>query len=127
MRAPMFTAMLRVRMTTGTASVPADRHGPPVAPRPGADAVASPRRRPLLRIVVVLLATTGTLLLLGAILSDVQVKDFAAALLSAALIGLANALVWPLVIRFALPLTVLTLGLGAIALNGALVLLVSAI
>jgi uncharacterized membrane protein YvlD (DUF360 family) len=80
-----------------------------------------------LRIVVVLLLTSGTLLLLSAILDDVQVKDFGAALLSAALIGLVNALVWPLVIRFALPLTVLTLGFGVVLLNGAMVLLVSAV
>ena len=81
----------------------------------------------MLRIVIVLLLTAGTLLLLSAILADVHVKNFGAALASAALIGLANALVWPLVIRFALPLTVLTLGLGVVALNGAMVLLVAAI
>jgi uncharacterized membrane protein YvlD (DUF360 family) len=85
------------------------------------------RRRPVLRIAVILLLTSGTLLLLSALLDDVQVKDFGAALGSAVLIGLANALVWPLVIRFALPLTVLTLGLGVVALNGAMVLLVAAV
>src|SRR3954470_2846020 len=69
----------------------------------------------------------GALLLLSAILDDVHVKDFGAALGSAALIGLLNALVWPLVIRFAMPLTVLTLGLGVVVLNGALVLLAAAI
>src|SRR3954470_16860482 len=129
MRAALAAAMVRARMGTGTASAPADRRSAHDAPPPGAAAsdVASPRPRPLLRIVVVLLVTAGTILLLGAILADVEVKDFGAALLSAALIGLANALVWPLVIRFALPLTVLTLGLGAVALNGGLVLLVSAI
>src|SRR3954470_16129380 len=129
MRAALAAAMVRARMGTGTASAPADRRSAHDAPPPGAAAsdVASPRPRPLLRIVVVLLVTAGTILLLGAILADVEVKDFGAALLSAALIGLANALVWPLVIRFALPLTVLTLGLGAVALNGGLVLLVSSI
>ena len=50
-----------------------------------------------------------------------------AALGAAALIGLINALVWPLVLWFALPLTVLTLGLGVIVLNGAIVLLVAEI
>jgi uncharacterized membrane protein YvlD (DUF360 family) len=43
------------------------------------------------------------------------------------LFGLINAFVWPLIIRIALPLTVLTLGLGVIVLNGAMVLLVAAI
>jgi uncharacterized membrane protein YvlD (DUF360 family) len=82
---------------------------------------------PVLRIGVVLLLTAGTLLLLSAILSGVHVRNFGTALVSAALIGLVNGLVWPLVIRFALPLTVLTLGLGVVLLNGAMVLLVSAI
>ena len=81
----------------------------------------------MLRIVVILLLTTGTLLLLSAILTGVDVTSFWSALGSAALIGLVNALVWPLVIRFALPLTVLTLGLGVVVLNGAMVLLVAAI
>jgi uncharacterized membrane protein YvlD (DUF360 family) len=84
-------------------------------------------KKPVLRIAVILLVTTGTLLLLSAILTDVHVDSFGSALGSAALIGLVNALVWPLVIRFALPLTVLTLGLGVIVLNGAMVLLVAAI
>ena len=107
----------------------------PEAPRPAHTAApvagsgdAPPRRRrTLLRMLVVLFLTAGTLLLLSAILTDVEVKDAGAALVSAALIGLVNALVWPLVIRLALPLTVLTLGLGVVALNGAMVLLVAAI
>jgi uncharacterized membrane protein YvlD (DUF360 family) len=117
------------RMASSTASVPAELRGAPAAPGSPEAGPEAPhtRRRVALRIVVVLLLTTGTLLLLSAILDDVQVKDFGAALLSAALIGLVNALVWPLVIRFALPLTVLTLGLGVVVLNGAMVLLVSAI
>ena len=79
------------------------------------------------RILVVWLLTAVTLLVLSALLSGVEVKDFGAALGSALLIGLLNALLWPLVIRIALPLTVLTLGLGAILLNGAMILLVAAI
>src|SRR3954451_6634620 len=69
----------------------------------------------------------GRRLLLSATLDDVHVKDFGAALASSALIGLLNALVWPLIIRFALPLTVLTLGLGVVFLNGALVSLAAAL
>jgi uncharacterized membrane protein YvlD (DUF360 family) len=85
------------------------------------------RSRPLLRIVVVLLASAGTLLVLSALLSGVHVKDFGAALGAAVLIGLLNAFIWPTLIRFALPVTVVTLGLGAVVLNGAMVLLVAAI
>jgi uncharacterized membrane protein YvlD (DUF360 family) len=113
-------------MTANTTTVTA---GPPAA-KAGDGGTSGPRprrRRAAMRIAFVLVLTAGTLLLLGAILDGVDVKDFGAALASAALIGLVNALVWPLVIRFALPLTVLTLGLGVVALNGAMVLLVAAI
>jgi uncharacterized membrane protein YvlD (DUF360 family) len=83
------------------------------------------RTIPVIRVLVVWVATALTLLLLSVILSDVDVEDFGVALVAAALIGLINAFVWPLVIRIALPLTVLTLGLGVIVLNGAVVLLVT--
>jgi uncharacterized membrane protein YvlD (DUF360 family) len=73
------------------------------------------------RIVVVWLLTAGGLMLLSAIIPGFHVTDVAAALGLAAAIGLANALVWPLIVRIALPFTVLTLGLGALVLNGAIV------
>jgi uncharacterized membrane protein YvlD (DUF360 family) len=114
-------------MTSEIIQAPADRPQAPAAPTAGSLDPPPRRRRTLLRVLVVLLLTAGTLLLLSAILSGVDVKDFGAALLSAALIGLVNALVWPLVIRVALPLTVLTLGLGVVVLNGAMVLLVAAL
>src|SRR3954447_14563051 len=82
--------------------------------------------RPVVRVVVVWLGTAGALLLASVVFAGVDVKDFAAALGAAALIGLVNALVWPLAIRVLLPVTVLTLGLGVLVLNGGVVLLVSA-
>jgi uncharacterized membrane protein YvlD (DUF360 family) len=85
------------------------------------------RQRPVLRIVVIWLLTTAVIVALGALLSGVNVKSVPAALAAAALIGLLNALVWPLVLWFVLPLTVMTLGLGVVLLNGAVVLLASAI
>ena len=85
------------------------------------------RRAILLRVIAVWLITAATLVLLGALLPGVQVTSFEAALIAAALIGLFNALVWPLVVRLALPFTVLTLGLGVLVLNGAVILAVAAI
>jgi uncharacterized membrane protein YvlD (DUF360 family) len=85
----------------------------------------SSRRTSLWRVLAVWLLSSATLAVLSALLTDVQVEDFAAAVASVALIGLLNALVWPLLLRIALPLTVLTLGLGVFLLNGAIVLLVS--
>jgi uncharacterized membrane protein YvlD (DUF360 family) len=81
----------------------------------------------LWRVLVVLLVTAGALLLLSDLLAGFDVKDDGAALVTAVAIGLVNALVWPLVIRVALPFTVLTLGLGVLALNGLVVVGIAAI
>lgn len=73
------------------------------------------------RAALVLLLDAAILLLLSEILSGFVLDGAGSALAAAALIGLLNSLVWPALARFALPLTVLTLGLGALLLNGLLV------
>src|SRR4051795_7483614 len=73
------------------------------------------------RALLVLLLDALTLLLLSQALDGFVLDGAATAIGAAALIGLLNALVWPTLARLALPLTVLTLGLGALLLNGALV------
>jgi uncharacterized membrane protein YvlD (DUF360 family) len=75
----------------------------------------------LLRAVVVLLVNAAMLLLLSELLPGFTLDGAGAALLTAALAGLLNALVWPVLARFALPLSVVTLGLGALVLNAFLV------
>src|SRR5215210_5828745 len=96
-----------------------------------ADGSAVTKRRPglsqIARMVAVWVITAAALMLLSALLADFELKDFEAALVGGALIGLTNALVWPLIIRVALPFTVLTLGLGVLVLNGAVIWGVSAI
>jgi uncharacterized membrane protein YvlD (DUF360 family) len=84
-------------------------------------------RHAALRIAITWLITAGTLMLLNPILDGLTVKDWRAALGMAALVGILNALVWPLFVRFALPITVLTLGLAALLLNGLLVLAAAAL
>lgn len=73
------------------------------------------------RAAFVLLLDAAVLLLLSEVLSGFVLDGARAALAAAALIGLLNSLVWPALVRFALPITVLTLGLGALLLNGLLV------
>jgi uncharacterized membrane protein YvlD (DUF360 family) len=75
----------------------------------------------VVRAAVVLLVDALALLLLSALLRGFTLDGPGAALATAALVGVLNALVWPLLARFALPLSVLTLGLGALALNAVLV------
>jgi uncharacterized membrane protein YvlD (DUF360 family) len=75
------------------------------------------------RGVLVLLLDAGILLLLSEALDGFVLDGAATALAAAALVGLLNAFVWPLLVRVALPLTVLTLGVAALVLNGLFVML----
>jgi len=82
-------------------------------------------RHPVLRVVVVLLVTAVVVLLLGWLLPGFVVTGPGPALAAVALLGVINALVWPVFAYFALPLAVLTLGIAAIVLNGVAVALVA--
>jgi uncharacterized membrane protein YvlD (DUF360 family) len=82
-------------------------------------------RNLVLRTALVWIVNAAALFLISAILPGFWVTTFWSALLAAAVIGLINGLIWPLVIRFALPLAVLTLGLFALLLNGVVILAVS--
>ena len=78
--------------------VPAPRADAAESPAGDALAMTADRTHPVVRALVVWVLTAGTLLLMGALLSDVTIDDVAGAFASA-LIGLVNALVWPLIIR----------------------------
>jgi uncharacterized membrane protein YvlD (DUF360 family) len=75
----------------------------------------------LLRAAVVLLADALALLLLSAALPGFELDRPGAGLVAAAAVGVLNAVVWPLLARLALPLSVMTLGLATLVLNGVLV------
>jgi uncharacterized membrane protein YvlD (DUF360 family) len=79
--------------------------------------------RYLARAIVVVVLDACALLLLSAILPGFVLDGAGTALGVAAVVGLLNALVWPLFARFALPITVLTLGLAAFVLNGVFIVL----
>jgi uncharacterized membrane protein YvlD (DUF360 family) len=55
-----------------------------------------------------------------AVLPGISVPSFGAALLTTGAIAVLNALLWPLLIRLFLPLTVLTFGLGSLVLSAAI-------
>lgn len=73
------------------------------------------------RGVLVLLLDAVILLLLSEAMGGFVLDGASTALGAAAMIGLLNAFVWPLLARLTLPLTVLTLGIAALVLNGILV------
>ena len=73
--------------------------------------------RGVLLFLLIALALWG----LAAVLPGIEVPSFRAVLLITALIAVLNALLWPLLIRLLLPLTVLTFGLGSLALNAVII------
>ena len=77
--------------------------------------------RVIWRVALVLLLDALTLLALSEVIDGFVLDGAVSALGAAAMIGLLNALVWPALSRLALPLTVLTLGLAGLLLNGLLV------
>ncbi len=67
-----------------------------------------------LRIAILLLIEGLVIFAVAAILPGVATPSLTAAVLVAATMALINALLWPVVIRVALPLTVFTFGLGSL-------------
>jgi uncharacterized membrane protein YvlD (DUF360 family) len=73
------------------------------------------------RGILVLLLDAVILLLLSEVMDGFVLDGAPTALGAAAMIGLLNAFVWPVLARLTLPLTVMTLGLAALVLNGIVV------
>jgi len=77
----------------------------------------------LIRASVLLVVEAAVLLVLSAVLPGVETLSFLAALLVVIVMALINALLWPVVIRLALPLTLITFGLGSLLLSAGAVAL----
>jgi putative membrane protein len=76
----------------------------------------------VLRLLVVWLIHTAALLGVAYFMTSVEIQSFGTALLAAALLGLANAVVRPILVLLTLPVTVLTLGLFILVINGVIFL-----
>ncbi len=84
------------------------------------------RRRPQLPFLLRVAANAVAILLISTLLpSLMSAGSLSAALAAAFLLGLVNAFVKPLLVLLTLPLTLLTLGVFLLVINGALLLLVS--
>ena len=77
----------------------------------------------VLRGLALWVLTALAFLVLAAIVPGIGVPRFSTALLATATIAILNAILWPLLIRIALPLTILTFGLGSLVLNGIIITL----
>ena len=76
----------------------------------------------IVRYVIVFIANALGVLLVSGLLSGVVIKDFQAAIVTTILVALLNAFIFPLLSRFALPLTVATLGIGSLIINGIIIM-----
>ena len=78
-------------------------------------------QHPVIRILVIWVIHALGLIVLTALLSGLHVDDLWIAFAAAGVIGLLNAFLWPLLSYVLLPFAVLTLGLLALVLNGAII------
>lgn len=74
----------------------------------------------MIEFLIHLLITAGLLLFIGHLVGGIEVTSGPAALWGALVLGLANAIVRPLVVLLTLPLTIVTLGLFLLVVNAAM-------
>jgi putative membrane protein len=72
------------------------------------------------KLIFVWFLNALALLLVTHFISDIHVANFTTALLAALVIGLVNMLIKPILIILTLPITILTLGLFILVINGLL-------
>ena len=80
-----------------------------------------------MRFLINWLITTIAILISAYFLPGVAIRNFMAAVVTALVLGLINAIIRPILIVLTFPLTIITLGLFIFVLNALLVLLTSAI
>lgn len=73
-----------------------------------------------MKLLVVWLLNALALLAVAYLMSSIEVSGFGGALIAAAVIGLVNMLVRPVLVLLTLPVTLLTLGLFILVINGLL-------
>lgn len=82
-------------------------------------------KRPVIRILLIWAIQAFALLFLAWIMDSVTIARVGTAVIASAIIGLLNALLWPLLSRIFLPFVVLTFGILALLFNGLIVWLTS--
>lgn len=81
----------------------------------------------MIRILIVWLINTISLLLLPYLMTSIRLSGFWTALIAALVLGLVNALIRPILVLLTLPMTFITLGLFIFVINGIMFYLVSKI
>lgn len=73
-----------------------------------------------------LVVTAFLLFVVGKIVAGIEVRDTKAALLGALVLGIANAIVRPVLVFFTLPFTIITLGLFLFVVNAVMLMIAAA-
>jgi putative membrane protein len=73
-----------------------------------------------MRILLVWLLNTLALIAVAYLMPSITIADFKSALIAALILGLVNAFIRPILVLLTLPVTVLTLGLFILVINGLL-------
>ncbi len=78
-------------------------------------------KQPVIRILIIWVIQTVALIIMALLMDSVYVESIGAAIVVTAVIGFLNALLWPLLTYILVPFAVLTLGIAALLLNGAII------
>ena len=78
-------------------------------------------KRPIVRVLIIWLIQTVALIVMALLMESVQIANLRTALAVTAVIGLLNALLWPILSYVIVPFAVVTLGIAALILNGFIV------
>lgn len=81
----------------------------------------------VLRFLFILLVNSIGVYLISLLLPGVFFADILTTVVAVAVLSILNAIIFPIFNRFALPLTVYTLGIGGLVLNGLIILLISSV
>jgi len=76
-----------------------------------------------MQILVHVLVSTVLLFMVGQLVDGIEIRDGKAAFFGAAMLGLSNALVKPILLFIAFPITLLTLGLFVMVVNALMIML----
>ncbi len=80
----------------------------------------------MIQFAVHLLLSAVLLFIVGRVVSGIEVEDGAAALFGAGMLGLANAVVRPILLTLTFPITLITLGLFVFVVNALMLMLAAA-
>ena len=81
----------------------------------------------MLMSIIHLVVSALSLMLTAYLVPGFKVAGFTSALITAVVIGIANVVIWPILIFLTLPLNILTLGLFTFVVNGALLKICAAV